>query len=408
MNYEKTIKIIIDFGVKYTKIGLGDDSEPRKIIPSPPLFNLPEYFNSEKTNFNIMHYFNDSQESKLLIEEMAYKIINDYLQIRKPERQKVNCYILFDLELKERFREIYLTFMKYLYETFSFINSLIIIPKNICPVFVTGSCSGLILNCGFMFSTITVVDNGISIYNKNIGLGMCNLQKHYYKLILNDEKGLDKIPPEKRDLFKENLPKHIDNILITSSYVLNKNISIEWKNNMEKYKDDYNNNSYIYYPNLPKFKLSFNTRVSVGEVLFAENSEDNLAYNILKTITYNVPCEIRKKISSNIILSGGMTMLFGFYQRMVDELNYLIDIPEFDVIYETKSDINVHKIIFPRNCLSWIGASLLLNLRDLNFAGNQITRKEKKSKKDNADVNDNDQENDIDYLLRDLLENCKK
>ena len=115
-----------------------------------------------------------------------------------------------------------------------------------------------------------------------------------------------------------------------------------------------------------------------------------------------------KKISSNIILSDGMEMLFVFNQRIIDKLNYLIDDPEFDVIYETKSDINVHKIIFPRNCLAWIGASLLLNLRDLNFAGNQIIRKEKKSKKGNADEKNNDQDNNIEYLLRDLIDNSKK
>ena len=60
---------------------------------------------------------------------------------------------------------------------------------------------------------------------------------------------------------------------------------------MEKYKDVYINNSYIYYQNLLKIKLSINARVSLGEILFGENSDDNLARNILKTITYNAPCK---------------------------------------------------------------------------------------------------------------------
>ena len=67
--------------------------------------------------------------------------------------------------------------MKNLYDTISFINSLTIIPKNICSVFVSGCCSGLFLNYGFMFSIVTVVDKGISIYHKNIGLGMSDFQK---------------------------------------------------------------------------------------------------------------------------------------------------------------------------------------------------------------------------------------
>ena len=35
-----------------------------------------------------------------------------------------------------------------------------------------------------------------------------------------------------------------------------------------------------------------------------------------------------------------MAMLLVFNQRIIDKLNYLIDDPEFDVIYEIKSDIN--------------------------------------------------------------------
>ena len=83
-----------------------------------------------------MHYFNDDQESKLLIEELPYKIITYYIQKRKPGKQKVYLYFLFVLELKEKFRDIYYIFMKYLYDAFSSVNSLTIISKNIFFVFV--------------------------------------------------------------------------------------------------------------------------------------------------------------------------------------------------------------------------------------------------------------------------------
>ena len=102
-----------------------------------------------------------------------------------------------------------------------------------------------------------------------------------------------------------------------------------------------------------------------------------------------------------------MAMLLVFNQRIIDKLNYLIDDPEFDVIYETKSDINVHKIIFARNCLSLTGSSLVLNLGDLNFLRNQIIRKEKKSKKNNTDEKNDAQANKIEYLLKVLIDNLK-
>ena len=63
--------------------------------------------------------------------------------------------------------------------------------------------------------------------------------------------------------------------------------------------------------------MSFNSRIIVGEKLFGANSEDNLAYLVLKILLEKVPCEIRRKVGSNIILSGGITMINGFYQRFV-------------------------------------------------------------------------------------------
>ena len=101
------------------------------------------------------------------------------------------------------------------------------------------------------------------------------------------------------------------------------------------------------YDDLGNFSISFNSRIIVGEKLFGENSEDNLAYIVLKTLLENVPCEIRRKIGSNIILSGGITMLNGFYQRFLDEITYIANNnPEFMRLKGIKDDLHIHKIIF--------------------------------------------------------------
>jgi actin-related protein len=371
----KTKKIIIDFGVRFTKVGFEGDSEPRKILATPSLVNLEDYFEEKTTNYNILSYLKNSLETKLQIEEFACYIINDVLQIFKTDSKfKLICIILFDLDLKDNFKEIYLSFIKYIYETFPFISSIKIIPKNIFPVFVSGFFSGIILNSGYLFTTVTVVNNGLSAYSKKIGLGACDIQKMLFNMIINDKKGMEIVRISEQESFKKNLVKHIDDILIRVSYIMNKTVSEEYKKT-ENLKEMYSNVSF--YEDLPAFNISFKSRIIVGERLFGENSEENLAYIILKTLLEKVPCEIRRKIGSNIILSGGLTMLNGFYKRFLDEISFIVNNnPEFLRLKGIKDDLHVHKIIFPRNILTWVGASLFLNLNNTNFEGNEINRNE--------------------------------
>ena len=373
----KVKKIIIDFGIRYTKVGFEGDSEPRKIIPTPLLVNVEDYFEEKTESFNILSFLRNTFDTKLEIEEFACYIINDVLQLFKTDSKfKLICTILFDLDLKDNFKDIYLAFIKYIYETFPFISSIKIIPKNIFPVFVTGFFSGIILNSGYLFSTVTVVNNGLSVYSNKVGFGSCDIQKFLYNIICNDKKGMDIVPNAEIESFKKKLVQHMDDILVRVSYIMNKKVSNEYKNTEKKEneKEIYSNVSF--YDDLPAFNISFNSRIIVGEKLFGENSESNFAYIILKTLLENVPCEIRRKIGSNIILSGGLTMLNGFYQRFVDEINYVVNNPEFTRLNGIKNDLHVHKIIYPRNILTWVGASLFLDFNNLNFVGNEINREE--------------------------------
>ena len=44
MEVKKIKKILIDFGIRYTKVGFIGESEPVKILQTPSLINLEEYF----------------------------------------------------------------------------------------------------------------------------------------------------------------------------------------------------------------------------------------------------------------------------------------------------------------------------------------------------------------------------
>ncbi len=52
--YDRPINIIIDLGLRLTKVGFGNEPEPRKIIPSPSFFNY-ELFMQEDTELQIQN-----------------------------------------------------------------------------------------------------------------------------------------------------------------------------------------------------------------------------------------------------------------------------------------------------------------------------------------------------------------
>ena len=395
----KTKKILIDFGIRYTKVGFLGESEPIKILQTPSLINLEEYFQDKPENLNILSSVNKSFQIKLEIEEFSSTIINDVLLIYKADN-KYNycCYILFDLDLKEYFKDILTSFVKYIYETFTFIISIKIIPNNIFPIFVSGFYNGIILHCGYLFSTITVVNNGLKVVSKKTGFGSCDMQKMIYNIIINDVangKNGNKIDEKKLEILKKNLAKYIDDLMVRISYILNRKVSQEYKQIIkgEEPKEKENHFKIMLYEDLPKFKINFNTRVVVGEKLFEENSNCNFAYLILKTLAENVPCEIRRKIGSNIILSGGLTMLEGFFQRFLDELNFIVDNnQEFKKLKGIRNDLRVHKIIYPRNILTWVGASLFFGNNKSTYPENEINREflddEKKNMSKKIDIDE--------------------
>ena len=394
MEVKKIKKILIDFGIRYTKVGFIGESEPVKILQTPSLINLEEYFQEKSNNKNILSFIKNSSQKNLEIEDFALKIIKESLQIYKSDKYNYYCYILFDLDLKEKFKEIITSFIKYLYESFLFIVSIKIIPKNIFPIFVSGFYSGIILHCGYLFSTITVVNNGLNVISRKIGYSSCDMQKMIYNIILNDVKNMkngNKYDENKYEILKKNLVKYVDDIMVRISYILNKKVSQEYKSLIsgEEIKEKETMTKIGFYSDLPIFKIDFNTRIIIGEKLFGENSENNFAYLILKTLAEDVPCEIRKKIGSNIILSGGLTMLEGFYQRFLDEINFIVENNrEFIRLKGIKNDLKIHKIIYPRNIITWVGASLFFGFNKINYPRNEINRETKENyveKKINVD-----------------------
>ena len=370
---EQNLTIIIDLGIKITKIGISKEPEPRKIIPTPELFHTDNYLNSSNKFENILFYKKNFQEIKLKIEEFVDYIIVYVLQLKKPILEHYNsCLILIDFNTIKHFRFFYEKFISCLlsYKEISIIR---IAPKNIFPIFVSGYGSGIIFNGGYLFSNISIINNGVCIFNKEIPIGISYLEKRFKNMILNDNYSMREILPEDLNSFKNNLNLYIEDILIKNCVIVNKKISNQLLDDSSKLVGEDNYSLIDEYKNLLPFKISFVKRVLIGEKLFDEK-EGNISYEVLKILLNKVPCEIKRKICSNIILSGGMCMLLGFYQRFIDEINEFLLNEEFQRLNTIKNDIKIHKIIYPRNCLCWVGASLVSNFENVNFSNREIIK----------------------------------
>jgi len=370
---EQNLTIIIDLGIKITKIGISKEPEPRKIIPTPELFHTDNYLNSSNKFENILFYKKNFQEIKLKIEEFVDYIIVYVLQLKKPILEHYNsCLILIDFNTIKHFRFFYEKFISCLlsYKEISIIR---IAPKNIFPIFVSGYGSGIIFNGGYLFSNISIINNGVCIFNKEIPIGISYLEKRFKNMILSDNYSMREILPEDLNSFKNNLNLYIEDILIKNCVIVNKKISNQLLDDSSKLVGEDNYSLIDEYKNLLPFKISFVKRVLIGEKLFDEK-EGNISYEVLKILLNKVPCEIKRKICSNIILSGGMCMLLGFYQRFIDEINEFLLNEEFQRLNTIKNDIKIHKIIYPRNCLCWVGASLVSNFENVNFSNREIIK----------------------------------
>jgi actin-related protein 10 len=427
-SYDKASNIIIDLGLKLTKIGIGSESEPRKIISTPQFFDYekfikddskkqldlaeenkkltsdsleennlnnlnnqplssPNYTNFLSSNYiTLLGYKKDLQKLKFPLESFIYNILYTILQLKKQQRDKnYNCLLILDFSLHPILTDIYELIVKLILEN-PLISQIKLLPKSFLPIFTTGFSSGIVIDVGYLSTSIVPINNGTPYLNKSVSLdiGSCHLEKLLNRSIIEENiiSPIGKMRKIKNvENFCNNLPKYLDDLVVRSTVVVNKKLSILLaEGNSEgglKNETDYSKVDYC--KDLQDFSISFSTRVKLGEKFFEDinggDGEINICYSLLKVIL-SLSNEDRRKLSGNIILSGGGSMLMGFYRRFIDEIVFLLDCEEFGELKEIKDSIKVHKILFARNCLTWIGASLMSSFEKLNLKQMTIVKED--------------------------------
>lgn len=326
------------------------------------------------------------------------------MQIHKKKREKnYVCILLTDFN--EKLKDYYILFSEMLLNT-NIISSIILLNSLLTPLYTTGLVSGIIINLGSISSSIIPIYNNYIIYKqiKKIDISAIEIQQLFLiKIVI--ENFISKNIDINIEQFIEEIVPNINDLFIRSILCVNKTINLQ----LFKTKDiQYNQNDllidnsdlYEYFKTLKNDinKIEFNYRKSVnntfenlrpntclnisllnriflGEVLFVQSNTSeieeifynlnilNFGVNIIDEVI-NLLLELsideRLKLSQNIILSGGLSQTLGIYKRFVDELKYEI---EFNKQYESLKNLkkmNVHKILFTKNCLSWIGGNFII------------------------------------------------
>jgi len=380
------------------------------IIPSPEIFDYEalmrddtnkqmEISSENQSNFNnytLLAYTKEKNELKFAIEAFIHNIIFNILQLKKQQREKnYNCILCLDFMLHSKLKDIYELIVKTLLDN-SLIITVKLIPKNILPIFTSGYSSGIVIDVGYLFTTIVTINNGFHSISETIPIGSFELERYLKRAIIEENIKNTKRKIKNPEIFLNNIHKHLNDLVTRCTICVNKKISIalEDSNDDSKLKKDQFYSRVDYCKNLQDFYVSYITRVRLGEKLFGNFNRDeiNIAYSLLNVIK-NINCEDRKKLSQNIILSGGTSMLMGFYRRFIEEIYFIIDTEEFENIKQLRNFIKVHKIIFQRNCLTWIGASLISGFEKINFKHLSLAKDdfegieniESNSKKENKD-----------------------
>lgn len=70
---DRQMNIILDFGVKFSKIGYAGEIEPRKIIKTPALFDYERFFNE-----SVKYKMQPSEESTDIYENLKLNVIKHF------------------------------------------------------------------------------------------------------------------------------------------------------------------------------------------------------------------------------------------------------------------------------------------------------------------------------------------
>ena len=382
MSYLETIAdkpvIVIDIGYAYTKCGYAGETGPHSIIPtkitkgdkSINIFDYKSLVSTEPSS--LANEIKEEECLKEMLIEFLYRIYYKILNSNSRERKIV---IVESILTPFQFRKV---LAEVLFKNFQ-AYSVLFIPNHLAALYTLGSTAGLVLDCGYSDCQIMPIAEGLSMNSlcDFVDLGGRRLHKEIKELLqkyafvsCNDKKmPFAQVKPE-----PELTEDILEDIKIRCCFVTPfERAQKYYKEIKEKHladgttegvdfefapSIDYNlSNNYIL--NIPGY-----VREMALEVLFVDklDSQQTIPNLILNSIL-KCPIDLKKELAENVVLIGGTCMLNGFKNRLVKEINHILDQQSGD--YANKfvlKSLKYHQPPSMDNYTAWLGGAIFGSL----------------------------------------------
>lgn len=361
---EKTA-VVFDIGTAYTKCGFAGETGPRFIIPTS--ITLPT---GEK---KFLRSIKGSQAKRQFLVNLLHELYYRHLLVNPKDRRVVIIESVLSLT---SFRTLLADLLFNHFE----VPSLLFVPAHLACLFTLGISSAIVLDCGYTEAQVIPIFEGYTVLNawqagqlgsKQIHLNLRKLLTEQAKLV--GASGVDDESCQllcQESFLSENA---IEDIKVRTCFVSTADRASKWSqwvNSDKATKAPEVCEETFIYP-LDKQGLGLTLRIptmlrELGvECLFTgDNDQVTLCTLILRAILLS-PIDVRRTLAENIVLIGGTSMLPGLVARLLEELNHLLDLPEFCTLRALKGGFRFHNPPGELNYIAWLGGAIFGALESL-------------------------------------------
>lgn len=381
--------VIIDIGHAYTKCGFAGETGPHTIIPTKlqtkdktKSINIHDYKSlvqpASSSNSNLTKTQIEEETLREVLIEFLYRIFYKILNANAKERKIV---IVESILTNSFFRRV---LAEVLFKNFQTI-SVLFLPSHLASLYTLGLNTGLVVDCSYIDCQILPLSESVPM------AGLCNfvnlgaqclhqelkrlISEHAYITSNNQRIKFSNLNPP------INLSEEIiEDIKIRCCFVTSltraRQIQQEFKSIENLNAQNFNEFTFKFAPDCD-YILSDNNvlhlpgylREMAFEILFTDSLDTNQTIqHAILDVLIKCPIDLKKKFAENIILTGGTCMLTGFKNRLVDELNQLLN--DKDQIYAEKlpfKSLAFHQPPSQDNYTAWLGGAIFgaLDILDL-------------------------------------------
>ena len=348
---------VIDFGQFYTKIGVQGEAAPAFVIPTNPDQFLKK-LDQDRKNVNVI-YSNSIVDDEEL--ERNLSIFFEDIFLNKFSMLPTNrlIFIVCSMMVPKRFQYALQKVLLYKFK----LNSVFFVNNLLCPLYLTGNYSGIVVETGFTDCMVLPVYDGSPIisafkFSTIGGFSIFRDLLHYLKKD-NPESDFELLPT----VNNPHVFKLLNSVLIRFGSILSRRqeMAILESDKLSEYKAKLKASVFTFKDHNTQrtWKLSKWSAMRACKSLFNDDKYKSVA-RVLQESIYNITFDIRVLILENIILSGGVTLIPGFVHRLKEEIAYLLQTEKNfkDMAEVVNQKLAFNSIDYPPNLMGWAGGKL--------------------------------------------------